>query len=111
MGVTNAHRPQPDDADAYWRRPADGGASPRRTAPAEPAPPRYEGPPESVPPPPTWRPPVVVPVTPPREMPEQDTARIDGEERAARTVSYGVGLVAAAVVLVLLVVVCARLVG
>ncbi|WP_203664733.1 translation initiation factor 2 [Actinocatenispora rupis] len=110
--MTNA--PRPDSDDAYWRRPADGGASPHRVAPAapaEPAAPRYEGPPASVPPPPGWQPPVVVPVTPPREMPRQDGDRMDAEEKAARTVSYGVGLVAAAVVLVLLVVVCARLVG
>ncbi len=36
---------------------------------------------------------------------------MDAEEQATRTVSHGIGLVAGAVVLILLVAVCARLVG
>jgi hypothetical protein len=58
--------------------------------------------------PPSWTPPVHVPVTPPREMPAQDDARMDAEERSARTVSQGVGLVGAAIVVILIFVLCAR---
>jgi hypothetical protein len=104
--VTNADRAD----DAYWRRPPNGAAAPRREPAAAPEP-RYEPPPPSTPPPPGWRPQVVVPTAPPREMPVQQHAVLDEQERAARTITYGVGLVAGAVVLVLIIVVCARLVG
>ncbi|BCJ36817.1 hypothetical protein Athai_43200 [Actinocatenispora thailandica] len=105
--MTNADRAD----DAYWRRPPDGAAAPRRDPVAAAPEPGYEPPPPSTPPPAGWRPPVVVPTAPPRDMPAQQHARIDEEERAARTITYGVGLVAGAVVLVLIIMVCARLVG
>jgi len=44
-------------------------------------------------------------------MPAQDHERMDVDERSARTITYGVGIVAGAVVLVLLIVSCARLIG
>ncbi|MGA8117175.1 MAG: translation initiation factor 2 [Actinocatenispora sp.] len=117
--MTNADRPtepQDDGADSYWRRPVDGGpgahGGPVAQPPVGPRPEPYVGPPPTVPPPsPHWRPPVVVPTSPPRTMPAQDHGRLDAEERAARTVSHGIGLVAGAVVLVLLITVCARLIG
>ncbi len=113
--MTNADRPStPADAgdDPFWRRPP--GGMPERPAPSSagaPAEQPYAGPPRSLMPPPHWRPPVVVPVSPPRDMPVQDHLRLDAEEQATRTVSHGIGLVAGAVVLLLLVAVCARLIS
>lgn len=69
----------------------------------------YAGPPPTVAPPAGWRPPVVYQPPPPREMPAQDLERLDAVEREARTVTYGVGLVAAAVMLLLLLILCGRL--
>lgn len=46
----------------------------------------------------------------PRRMPEQDHAALDAAEQDARTVTYGVGIVAGAILLVLLFVICARLI-
>lgn len=47
----------------------------------------------------------------PRPMPAQDPAALDAAEHDARTVTYGVGILAAAVLLILLFVICARLIG
>ena len=68
----------------------------------------YTGPPPTAPPPPGWRPPVVVTPAAPRTLPAQDTARIDAEEQSARTLTYGVGMVAGAVLVVLLLILCGR---
>lgn len=105
---------KPDDGgDEYWRRPAEGaesqGAGP--VEPARPEPVEYTGPPTSTPPPPGWKPPVVVPTPPPRAMPEQDQQVMDANEGSTKAVTYGVGIFAAAVVLVLIFIVCARVVG
>jgi hypothetical protein len=109
--VTNSRGADSGD-DEYWRRPAEGAEpEPVRAEPTRPEPVDYSGPPAATPPPPGWRPPVLVPTPPPREMPAQDQQVIDTEERGARVVSYGVGIFAGAVVLVLIFVVCARLVG
>jgi hypothetical protein len=43
-------------------------------------------------------------------MPQQDHAAMDAAERDARTVTYGVGILTGAVLLVLLFVICARLI-
>lgn len=97
--------------DAFWRRPS--GDSPSLVPPPAAAPPdepEYQGPPHGAPAPATWSPPVIVPVTPPRDMPGQDHARIDAEERGARTMSQGIGLVAGAVVVILIFVLCARVI-
>jgi hypothetical protein len=99
--------------DSAWRRPA---SDPATGVPDRPAPPRpkarnrsgYAGPPPTVAPPAGWRPPVVYQPPPPRELPAQDLQRLDATEREARTVTYGVGLVAAAVMLLLLLVLCGR---
>jgi hypothetical protein len=97
----------PDD---YWKRP-DGETEPWR--PPAPAPerdvePPYAGPPRSDPPPPAWRPPLVAQPPPPRTMPAQDMDALDEAEGSARTVTYGVGLVAGAIALVLMCLLCAR---
>jgi len=99
----------PDD-DAYWQRPDPNSAASRPEGP-RPAPdpvPQYSGPPRTDPPPANWRPPTVQQAPPPRSLPPQDLDALDEAERSARTVTYGVGLVAGAVALILLCLLCAR---
>ncbi|HEV8571379.1 MAG TPA: translation initiation factor 2 [Actinoplanes sp.] len=99
----------PDD-DAYWQRP-ESEPEAFRPPPAAPAPgpgPTYAGPPRAEPPPATWRPPVVPQPPPPRSMPEQDMDALDEEEGSAKTVTYGIGLVAAAIAVILMCLLCAR---
>jgi hypothetical protein len=97
----------PDD-DAYWQRPDPRDASPPQPAtPPEPVP-KYPGPPRADPPPGNWHPPVVPQPPPPRSLPPQDMAALDEEERGARTVTYGVGLVAAAIAVILVLLLCTR---
>ncbi|MGK5679342.1 translation initiation factor 2 [Actinoplanes sp. URMC 104] len=97
--------------DAYWQRP-----DPDYPAPAsepQPAPPPgsdYAGPPPSAPPPANWRPPTINQPPPPRSMPPQDMDALDDAEGSARTVTYGVGLVAGAIALILLCLLCARVI-
>jgi hypothetical protein len=92
--------------DAYWQRP--DRESPR-PAPPRPAPgPSYAGPPPTNPPPPGWHPPVIPQPPPPRELPAQDMDRLDESEGSARTVTYGVGMVAGAIALILMFLLCAR---
>lgn len=99
--------------DDYWRRPAEGAEEqePAKAEAQAPEPVEYQGPPTATPPPKGWKPPVVVPTPPPREMPPQDHAAMDADEHSTKAVTYGVGIFAAAVVLVLIFIVCARLVG
>lgn len=110
----NVSAPTGPDDDAYWRRPADGpeatGSGLQRppAGPAPAAPPSYPGPPRVNPPHPDWRPPTVAQPPPPRELPPQDPAAIDEAERSARTVTYGVGLIAAAVAMIALCLLCGR---
>ncbi len=59
-------------------------------------------------PPAGWRPPVVVQSPPPRALPPQDLAGLEEEEQRARTITYGVAMVAGAIILVLLLVLCGR---
>lgn len=103
---------QPGDGDdAYWRRPP-AGADPDAGRPVPPAPPpgpAYSGPPPTMPPPPGWRPPLVAQPVPPRQLPAQDHEDLDEAERSARTVTYGVGMIAGAIMLVLLCLFCSRL--
>ncbi|HET6484098.1 MAG TPA: translation initiation factor 2 [Actinoplanes sp.] len=96
--------------DAYWQRPdpSSAGATPE---PAKPAPrpgTEYSGPPRTPPPSPHWRPPTIAQPPAPRSMPAQDMDALDDAEGSARTVTYGVGLVAGAIVLLLLCLLCAR---
>ena len=95
--------------DAYWQRP-----DPASTPPAPPpvAPPArrsgYQGPPRTDPPPAGWRPPTIAQPPPPRALPPQDMDALDDAEGSARTVTYGVGLVAGAIALILICLLCAR---
>jgi hypothetical protein len=97
--------------DVQWRRPV-GGDPPAESGPAatngSATPLEYLGPPRSAPPPPEWRPRTLIQVPSPRSLPAQDTVRLDAEEKAARTTTYGVGMVAGAVLLILLFVLCGR---
>jgi hypothetical protein len=99
----------PDD-DAYWQRPdpEQEGSGPVEPRPAPDAGPPYSGPPRTDPPPPGWRPPVIAQPPPPRDLPGQDIDALDEAEGSARTVTYGVGLVAGAIALILMCLLCAR---
>src|SRR5215470_4892460 len=98
--------------DLQWRRPPAGAAGPApgtTPAPGTPAtPPVYTGPPRTVPPPPDWRPRLLIQPQPPRELPSQNLAELDAQEQEARTITYGIGMVAGAVLLVVLLVLCGR---
>nr|WP_296070845.1 translation initiation factor 2 [uncultured Actinoplanes sp.] len=101
----------PDD-DAYWQRPEPGSTSPGpapRSAPEPDPTPRYAGPPKSAPPPPQWRPPTIAQPAPPRAMPPQDIDALEDAEGSARTVTFGIGLVAGAIALLLLCLLCGRI--
>lgn len=101
----------PDD-DAYWQRPDAGAAPswPERREPAAGPVPEYPGPPRAEPPPGTWHPPIVPQPPAPRQMPAQDMDELDEAEGAAKTVTYGVGLVAAAIAVILMCLLCGRLI-
>ena len=97
----------PDD-DEYWQRQDQAYDASRPRPPAPDQAPPYEGPPRTEPPSPHWRPPVVPQPPPPRSMPEQDIDALDEAEGSARTLTYGVGLVAGAIALILMCLLCAR---
>jgi hypothetical protein len=94
--------------DSQWRRP---GGEPHTGAPRaeeSPAPAAYTGPPRTTPPPPDWRPKLLVQPPPPRTLPRQDMDALDAREKEERTLTYGIGMVAAAVLLVVLLILCGR---
>lgn len=97
--------------DLQWRRPVGGDPAadrlPAATNGSAPVP-EYAGPPRSAPPPPDWRPRTLIQVPAPRQLPSQDDPRLDAEEKAARTTTYGVGMVAGAVLLIVLFILCGR---
>ncbi|HEY2949212.1 MAG TPA: translation initiation factor 2 [Micromonosporaceae bacterium] len=68
----------------------------------------YAGPPPTEPPPPGWRPPIVVQPPPPRQLPPQDEAGLDRAEESARTLTLGVSMLAGAVLLIVICVLCSR---
>jgi hypothetical protein len=69
----------------------------------------YPGPPQSPVPPPGWRPPVHVQPAPPRPLPAQDVPALEAQEASARTLTYGVGLITGAILLVVMCLLCSRL--
>ncbi|MBN1172335.1 MAG: translation initiation factor 2 [Micromonosporaceae bacterium] len=102
---------EPPADDEFWRRPVGGPEAvpgPAQAAPPGQAPPPYSGPPRSQQPPPGWKPPLVVRPAGPRPMPAVDHEHLDNLERSAATITNGVGLVAGAIMLILLVVLCGR---
>ncbi|HWS33669.1 MAG TPA: translation initiation factor 2 [Actinoplanes sp.] len=97
--------------DAYWQRPDSAAESLGRPEPAPAAEPiGYSGPPRADPPPADWRPPTIAHPPPPRRLPAQDDDALDNDESSARTVTYGVGLVAGAISLVIICLLCSRLI-
>ncbi|GAA2505219.1 hypothetical protein Ahu01nite_041950 [Winogradskya humida] len=108
----NVTAPTGPDDDAYWKRPdsAAGQFGADRPVPAPKPKPVYEGPPRQAPASPHWRPPVVSHPPPPRSMPAQNLGSVNESEGAARTMTYGVGLVAGAIALVLMCLLCARVI-
>jgi hypothetical protein len=52
---------------------------------------------------------MVLQPAPPREMPRQDEERLEREEQAATILTKGVGIFAGAVLLVLLLILCGRI--
>jgi hypothetical protein len=98
----------PPDDEAQWRRPVEGAEPPVPAAPPVPPGPAYTGPPPTTAPPLGWRPPVVVQPPPPRALPEQDLAGLDDAEQQARTITYGVAMIAGAIMIVLMLVLCGR---
>jgi hypothetical protein len=68
----------------------------------------YDGPPPSTAPPKGWHPPRIVEPAPPRRLPPQDHQRLDEEEARARTFTQGMSLVVGAILLIVLLAVCAR---
>ena len=97
--------------EGFWRRPAGAPIEPPAEAVSTgPEVVSYSGPPSITVPPPGWRPQVVIQPPPPRRLPGQDFAGIEAEEQTARRVTYGVGLAAGAVLLVVVCLLCSRVV-
>lgn len=97
----------PLDEDAYWRRPAED-EQPHPAGHLD-DPVGYQGPPRPAPRPPYWSTPVVQQPPAARELPPQDHERLDAREQAARTLTYGVAMLAGAVAFILLLVICTGL--
>lgn len=109
----NVSSPTSEPDDAFWQRPDPSAASlgrPDRDEPPVPEPPGYAGPPRADPPAPGWRPPTIANPPPPRAMPPQDMDALDEAEGSARTVTYGIGLVAGAVGIILMCLFCSRII-
>jgi hypothetical protein len=98
----------PRNDDHLWRRPSGPQPEPSSAAPPGPLTPPYTGPPRSVPPPPGWKPRTLIQVPPPRDLPPQDLDRVEAAEQQGRTVTYGVGMIAGTILLIVLFVLCGR---
>ncbi|RKR88694.1 hypothetical protein BDK92_3024 [Micromonospora pisi] len=97
--------PQPG-AGLPWAPQPMAGRSPVEATGGAPG--GYPGPPQAAVPPPGWRPPVQVQPAPPRPLPGQDIPAVEAAEASARTLTYGVGLIAGAVLLVVMCLLCSR---
>ncbi|TCB99705.1 hypothetical protein E0H26_03885 [Micromonospora zingiberis] len=93
--------------DPAQRHPAPGGGGPGQP-PAAGASDGYPGPPPTIAPPAGWRPPVHLQALPPRQLPAQDMAALDAREQRAQRLTWGVGAVAGAVLMVLVCLLCTR---
>jgi len=51
---------------------------------------------------------VLIQPPPPHQLPPQDLDALDAREREQRTITYGVGLLAGAILLVVLLILCGR---
>ncbi len=100
---------RPEDYDEHvWRRPAGGAGQTDPVGTPAVSNPVYLGPPRPAPTPSDWRPPTMIQVPNARVLPGQDDAAIDQVEAEARTITYGVGMIAGALALILLAVICGR---
>jgi hypothetical protein len=102
----------PDD-NAYWQRPDPDSPAPdaaRKAAEQPRAGQGYQGPPRQSQPSPQWRPPTIAQPPPPRALPPQNMDALDDAEGSARTVTYGIGMVAGAIALILMCLLCARVI-
>jgi hypothetical protein len=102
----------PDD-NAYWQRPDPDSPTPdaaRKAAEQPRAGQGYQGPPRQSQPSPQWRPPTIAQPPPPRPLPPQNMDALDDAEGSARTVTYGIGMVAGAIALILMCLLCARVI-
>ncbi|MFI7076146.1 hypothetical protein ACIBO1_02495 [Micromonospora sp. NPDC049903] len=102
-------RPASDDP---WRpptAPAPGPTTgPGGVAPGGHGPAGYGGPPPTTAPPPGWRPPVHLQAAPPRRLPAQDMAALDAQEQRAQRLTWVIGGVAGAVLVVVVCLLCSR---
>jgi hypothetical protein len=99
----------PDD-DVYWQRPDPDAPKPDAAPTPEPDTAQsYQGPPRQSPPSADWRPPTIAQPPPPRRLPPQNMEALDDAEGSARTVTYGIGMVAGAIALILMCLLCARM--
>ena len=111
--VTYPDSYRPDD---IWRRPAGDHDAGLPSRPSEPAAPlttpesAYAGPPRSAPPDPDWQPKVLVRTPEARRLPAQNQDALDEIDRNNAALTRGIGLVAGAIGLILLFIVCGRLV-
>jgi hypothetical protein len=97
--------------DAYWQRPDPDSPAPGPAPRPQPDPASsYQGPPRQGLPSPQWRPPMVAQPPPPRALPPQNMDALDDAEGSARTVTYGIGMVAGAIALILMCLLCARVI-
>jgi hypothetical protein len=86
--------------DDIWKRPGPPSQTPDTgdgTA-------RYAGPPSTTPPAPGWRPPLIARSAPARRLPIVDDVGIDEAESSARRFTYGLGLMAGAILMVVAVI-------
>ena len=97
--------------EQLWRRPPEAANQPPPAAatPSRPAT-AYSGPPPTISAGPNWRPRTLIQVPAAHKLPPQDDTALDEQDRSARTVTYGVGMVAGAVALIVLIVLCGRIV-
>ncbi|MGW4466856.1 hypothetical protein [Micromonospora sp. NPDC004704] len=93
----------------YFGSPQGGAFGPPQGVPGGSGPGGYPGPPQSAVPAPGWRPPVHVQPAPPRPLPPQNVPALEAQEASARTVTYGIGLIAGAILLVVMCLLCSRL--
>ena len=107
--MTQFPGPYTEGSNEQWRRPKPGMEPPAERA-AEVPPPVYSGPPPTVPAPSNWRPPTMVTIPAPRQLPPQDPSVIEGTERRALVATYGVGMIAGAVGLLVLIILCGRVI-
>ena len=107
--MTQFPSPYTEGSNEQWRRPESGSEQPyERPKPS--TPPLYSGPPPTIPAPADWHPPTMVTIPAPRQLPAQDPKSIESTERHALVTTYGVGMIAGAIGLLVLIILCGRVI-